>query len=384
MTLVGALGNNARATVDRHGRVQPHGVRWALDWWIGADDRWRVPTGEVAVRQSRVDGMPVVRTALRVPGGDAVQRVYATGDGAIVVDVENDSPAPFVLAFVVAAARSVAVDHDVVIVDGLPVLHTPRPARRWAAGSHDAVRDAVVGGAASDGPFPAIRERGVAAAFLHPVAHRTTLRAVLGSAGGREPPSAEAVAQGWRAQLQRGMRVDLPDPGLAAAVDGARAQLALAAETRSDPEMMAALEDWGLDAEAELAWRRLSMRDRWRARRLARRPGVAEVWPSPGDDAAFLRVLRDLLVREAPDGVELLRILPEEWRGRSLEVHDAPVRSGHVSYAVRWHGPRPALLWEAPAGITLRAPGLDPNWSTTEDAGEVLFGAERPPVVPQE
>jgi hypothetical protein len=45
-----------------------------------------------------------------------------------------------------------------------------------------------------------------------------------------------------------------------------------------------------------------------------------------------------------------------------------------VSFAVRWHGPRPALLWTAPAGATLRAPGLDPEWSTSDPSGEQLLG----------
>jgi len=46
-----------------------------------------------------------------------------------------------------------------------------------------------------------------------------------------------------------------------------------------------------------------------------------------------------------------------------------------LSFAVRWHGPRPALLWEAPAGVTLRAPSLDPGWSSHETAGETLLAA---------
>jgi hypothetical protein len=30
-------------------------------------------------------------------------------------------------------------------------------------------------------------------------------------------------------------------------------------------------------------------------------------------------------------------------------------------------------LWDAPPGVTLRAPGLDPGWSTSEPAGEALL-----------
>jgi hypothetical protein len=68
------------------------------------------------------------------------------------------------------------------------------------------------------------------------------------------------------------------------------------------------------------------------------------------------------------------------WLGQGLEVHDAPTRHGRVSFAVRWHGDRPALLWHLEPhpsvdGARLTAPGLDPTWSTTELRGEALLGA---------
>jgi hypothetical protein len=60
-----------------------------------------------------------------------------------------------------------------------------------------------------------------------------------------------------------------------------------------------------------------------------------------------------------------------------LTVSDVPLRQGMLSFAVRWHGARPALLWDAPAGTELRAPALDPAWSAHERAGETLL-AEPP------
>src|SRR4029079_3624259 len=100
MISVGTLGGGVPALVDPVGTVQPPGAGWTLEWWIGADDRWRLPPSEVAVRQQRVGDAPVVETSMRVPSGDAVQRVYgAAGEGApIAIEVENASPAPFVLA----------------------------------------------------------------------------------------------------------------------------------------------------------------------------------------------------------------------------------------------------------------------------------------------
>ena len=59
----------------------------------------------------------------------------------------------------------------------------------------------------------------------------------------------------------------------------------------------------------------------------------------------------------------------------SITVDAAPLRAGPVSFAVRWHGERPALLWEAPSGTELRTPALDPAWSSTAGSGEVLLAA---------
>ena len=84
--------------------------------------------------------------------------------------------------------------------------------------------------------------------------------------------------------------------------------------------------------------------------------------------------MRDLLLREAGRGLVLLSVLPDGWLGQGVEVHHAPTHFGDLSYALRWHGERPALLWElhtrpggAPVGLS--APGLDPGWTTTEAAG---------------
>src|SRR5439155_1947885 len=98
--------------------------------------------------------------------------------------------------------------------------------------------------------------------------------------------------------------------------------------------------------------------------------------------ADFLSFVRNLLVREVGDlatpALALCSMLPDDWWGRALEVHDAPTHAGTLSYAVRWHGERPALLWELvrhdDVPVTwLTAPGLDPSWSSEEPRGEVLL-----------
>jgi hypothetical protein len=109
-------------------------------------------------------------------------------------------------------------------------------------------------------------------------------------------------------------------------------------------------------------------------------------WPDGVRAAAgLLGAARAALV--GADGRTVLPGLRPGWAGRSLEVHDAPTPWGSLSYAVRWHGRRPALLWDLvphapqprhPDGIgappwSLRAPALDPDWSTAALAGESLL-----------
>ena len=98
-----------------------------------------------------------------------------------------------------------------------------------------------------------------------------------------------------------------------------------------------------------------------------------------GGAAAFLGFVRQMLVRETPDGsIALATIFPPDWAGRPLEVHDAPTHHGPISYALRWHGDRPALLWQcARPGVTLTVPGLDRSFSTAEASGEALLAPYR-------
>jgi len=110
-----------------------------------------------------------------------------------------------------------------------------------------------------------------------------------------------------------------------------------------------------------------------------------------GDDgmvkAHFLAFVRSLLVHEEPGdnpGLVLLGVYPPAWLGHGIEVHDAPTFHGRLSYAVRWHGDRPALLWELDRGnrpelpVRLTVPGLDRSWSSTEVRGEALL---QPPAI---
>jgi hypothetical protein len=407
-TRVGVLGSSAQALVDAHGAVRPDDAPWQVDWWIGADDRWHVPAREASLRQSLVGAAPVVETSLRVPGGDAVHRVYGIGGpgGLVALEIENASAAPFVAALVLGPApgghlREVGSSRSWVTVSGRPVLRTPRPVTRWAAGLSDETLETVVEGRAERGTFPGIRRRGMRleVALLHPLAHRTRLRCALAVGRDRsvrvdavDPtllPDAHVASAGWAAQLRRGMQAVLPDHRLQQAVYAARAALLLGADaaTRPDAAELAALEDWGFDTEAVATWRRLGIRERRRAAQRipdprswetiqARLRAASPTFAWHDGPAPFLRAVRDLLLGPSDGGsVTLLTEYPAGWRGQGLDVREAPTRAGRVSYSVRWHGPRPALLWECENAIRLSAPGLDPSWSTTEARGEALLAA---------
>ena len=47
-----------------------------------------------------------------------------------------------------------------------------------------------------------------------------------------------------------------------------------------------------------------------------------------------------------------------------------------MSYAIRWHGERPAVLWEQDGPpVVLTSPSIDPAWSSPDRSGEALWAA---------
>ena len=97
--------------------------------------------------------------------------------------------------------------------------------------------------------------------------------------------------------------------------------------------------------------------------------------------------IRRLVVEDGGDGLELFRSFPSSWRGGPAEVHRLATLHGRLSCAIRWHGYRPALLWELErrAGdpvVPLSCPGLDPTWSSTEASGEVLLAGSAEGLAP--
>ena len=169
-----------------------------LRWFIAADDRWYRPSRETTVRQREVSGVPVIETRIKVPGGDAVQRVYGVANfgGAIVVEIYNDSSLPFAVAF----------DRG-----DIATMREPSP----------------TGVQGIDLP---------AGSVVFPVGHHATMRAAIlvngdsrqVSAGELESlPSFEQVERGWLAALQISSRVDVPDLSWSSALTSQRCKVLL-------------------------------------------------------------------------------------------------------------------------------------------------------------
>ncbi len=120
-------------------------------------------------------------------------------------------------------------------------------------------------------------------------------------------------------------------------------------------------------------------------------PGSDRGWDSPAAAAEFWIAARRFLLDESRTGdgrpvIELLPNFPTAWRGGTVEVHRAPILGYRVSFAIRWHGYRPALLWDVevdgnaePNAATggelplITCPGLDGNWQAEEAKGEALL-----------
>lgn len=395
--VVGVTGSPCRASVTACGDVvarRDDGSDVVLTWHVAADDRWHSPSTEVSVRQQRIAGTPVVETRLRIPDGDAVQRVWSVPEagGLTVVEIENESPLPVAVAFA-----------------GTQVL-TERPP--------------------ADVPIEGIELP--ADAIVLPVGHRASVRVAVPHDRARLatpslPPlaPATAVVRGWTTVVDRASRLVLPDATIGEVVTAARCDLLLAGpvDDRDDPVGfvldVAELARLGDDPEGWLpeivepiariarvasadvdlalqACQRVAVaaadqraaRDIARIRERRRRSGVAR--SAMRDQTSFSDVRRGPSLgrfvaqteqRIADGGALLPSGIPPRWFGSNFEVHDIPTDvDSAVSFAVRWHGERPAVLWEQ-RGTPLRltAPAVDPGWSSGKPSGEALWSAPPQP-----
>lgn len=381
MTTTGVLGRTWRAEVTAWGAVEPWDGSAPLDWAVAADDRWHRPADEITVRQQRVGGTPVVETRLRIPGGDAVQRVWsvAAGAGCTLVEVANESPLPIAVAF---TRPDVLTNRP---PTGVPIEGIDLPAGSVLVPIGH--RSRVVVGLPHDGHGPGALP------------------------GGLAPP--EAVVRGWQTIIERAGELVLPDARRADVVAAARGELLLAgvpnpvadpvafligvgelvrlgefdqaaasdaaADVASAVEAVARTAGWEVDAALDAAARVLHHAGDRRAvgdiAALVARRGPAATVPVDAEPPSGLPgiafVERLLLAGAAlfPSG------WPPAWRGAPIESRRLPVGlASTLSFAVRWHGEHPALLWEvAGAPVELSAPVVAPTWRTTEPAGETLW-----------
>ena len=380
MTNIGTLVDGTLASVGSAGQISGPNVG-AVNWWIAADDRWHTPPNEPTCRQTRLEGTPVVETAVRVPSGDVVHRAYAVVDqgGLIVVEVENQSTLPVAIAF---------DRHD---------LLTSRPPTAMAIQGIEIPEGSIV----------------------VPIGKGSTIRIALGQGTGSlssTMPSAEEVMRGWLGVIDRSPRLVLPDDALRLSVLRDRSDLLLAdLPTQADPVaflltvservrcgqsavrfvddvVMAAVTVAKLSkktkasfsaaaalARASEVLRRANQSqaaddvDRMRAKLAPMIPSL----PSPNESLPYRLAwtLDGLASVENDELVLLADPVPSAWFGQPLEVHHAPLTDGSVSFAVRWHGARPALLWETTHLGDVRCPGLDPSWCGVGLKGEALLAA---------
>lgn len=273
-------------------------------------------------RVQRVGAAPIAQVSRRIGSGELVLRAYAV-DGAVVADIEN------------ASADAIAI--GLRFTGGLQLSLPRRPGDTQADGT-----------------------------MVFPIAHRNRIRIAVGP----EPVAvntladADTVARGWEAMLDRGLRTELPEP-LQSEIDVARVDLLLAPPSG---EAFAALEAWGFDREAEAMWPRLGMR----ARRAAKRSNATGI----------LAETRRALVHVRRDAIELLPGFRAEWLGANIAVHDVPLRGGVASFALRWHGARPALLWDVPPKLRVSAPALDPTFASDAPVGETLLAEPTAALLP--
>jgi len=409
---IGILGQAWRATVTPAGDVYPWDDLEAVRWYVAADDRWHIPADEVAVRQRSIDGAPVLETRVRIPGGDVIQRVWVAtgrlGSSALMMEFENDSP----------MAIAIAIDRQDLLVSRPVAVRSS--AGEWPAPGLDIPREPTV----------------------IPVGHRTIVRAALVISGSAADLNIGdfadylAVVRGWVSLSERASRFTIADLRDSQRVDELivveRSEIALNPAVFSDAPDAAVR--WLLEGR-ELKRMELKETDLVELSgavetisRAAKRGRIAQADALTGFKAAayllgtaqeralvdlrkvvakivgskksslmnmlntysagsnvnltvneieneFAVMSDDRVITLLSDGIKAERL------GVQFEVHGIAVGLNHrVSFAVRWHGPNAAVIWEivGPDEVELRS-GVDATWSSTNASGEALWRVENVP-----
>lgn len=405
--VLGIRAGGWNAIVNERGSVRLNDGSQVLDWHIAADDRWHDPSTEPSVRQTRRAGVPVVETRLRIPGGDAIQRVYAVADagGLVVIEITNESTLPIAVAFT------------------RPDLISSRtPSPRGAQGIE----------------LPT-------GSVVFPVAHGSTLRVALRAPNNdvanvdvERLPSFEQLQKGWLKSVEQAGYVIVPEGAVAPLVarlrsdalilsgheiedwatgaggdcvndpvayiltlqellrmgekltgDSAQirvdhaARLAQCVETLLKENKKSSILPWDVERAlfaAQFVFSRMGENraaDDVSAAQLRMSSAAEPPNVMPADIRAIAWVEEKMVAMQRDGSVQIFgRGIPRLWLGANLECHRVAAGPLHtVSFGIRWHGEKPALLWEVsgPAGVKLDAGICDPTWSTVESTGETLL-----------
>ncbi len=408
--VLGIRGGGWNAIVNERGSIRFSDGSPVLDWHIAADDRWHDPSTEPSVRQTRRAGVPVVETRLRIPGGDAIQRVYAVADagGLVVIEITNESTLPIAVAF----TRS-------------DVVSSRTPSPRGAQGIE----------------LPA-------GSVVFPVAHGSTLRVAVcaplnvanesANVDVERLPSFEQLQKGWLKAVEQAGYVIVPEGAVAPLVARLRsdalilsgheiedwaigaggdcandpvayiltlqellrmgekltgdpaqirvdhaARLAQAVETLLKENRKSSILPWDVERAlfaAQFVFSRMGENraaDDVAAAHLRMSSAAEPPNVMPTDIRAIAWVEEKMVAVQRDGSVQIFgRGIPRLWLGANLECHRVSAGALHtVSFGIRWHGEKPALLWEVsgPAGVKLDAGLCDPTWSSVEPTGETLL-----------
>jgi len=408
--VLGIRGGGWNAIVNERGSIRFSDGSPVLDWHIAADDRWHDPSTEPSVRQTRRAGVPVVETRLRIPGGDAIQRVYAVADagGLVVIEITNESTLPIAVAF----TRS-------------DVVSSRTPSPRGAQGIE----------------LPA-------GSVVFPVAHGSTLRVAVcaplnvanesANVDVERLPSFEQLQKGWLKAVEQAGYVIVPEGAVAPLVARLRsdalilsgheiedwaigaggdcandpvayiltlqellrmgekltgdpaqirvdhaARLAQAVETLLKENRKSSILPWDVERAlfaAQFVFSRMGENraaDDVAAAQLRMSSAAEPPNVMPTDIRAIAWVEEKMVAVQRDGSVQIFgRGIPRLWLGANLECHRVSAGALHtVSFGIRWHGEKPALLWEVsgPAGVKLDAGLCDPTWSSVEPTGETLL-----------
>jgi len=376
-----------------------------LRWFIAADDRWYRPSRETTVRQREVSGVPVIETRIKVPGGDAVQRVYGVANfgGAIVVEIYNDSSLPFAVAFDRGDISTMREPSPT----GVQGIDLPAGSVVFPVGHHATMRAAILVGAGVD------------------AANRRLTAQEIESL-----PSFEQVERGWLGALQISSRVDVPNLSWSSVLTSQRCKVLLSNSAElAESSDISLVVDLLLDRaervrlgdkpaqwvdEVAVATERIlkqcakTQSVQWFEERALLGAGMVlnragesrglqdfvSVWsrlaeagrisdlalasPEIAGTVRQIAWIESQLVAQRRDGV--IEICPcgidKSWLGVNFECHKLLASPEHlISYAVRWHGEKPALLWEidGPVGTKVAASAIDRTFSSTEMRGETLL-----------